>query len=150
MEFRYWIIVLIGFVIGMNVIASKVINMQGKRMLDELSELPEDYMNMNREQAARASRLHRELVRWLKTMNDHVLCQITMIGAMVVLGALTAVASKYGSSWTTGQSVLMLVSWYVTTCTYGLAVLRYYRCRWARRYAKLGREGIEANKKEDV
>lgn len=149
MEFRYWIIVLIGFVIGMNVIASKVINIQGKRMLDELSELPEDYMNMNREQTARASRLHSELVRWLRTMNDHVLCRITMIGAMVVLGALTAVASKYGSGWTTGQSVLMAISWYVTTTIYGLAVLRYYRCRWARRYTKLGLEMIESNK-EDV
>lgn len=140
MEFRYWIIVLIGFVIGMNVIASKVINVQGKRMLDELSELPEDYMNMNREQTARASRLHSELVRWLRTMNDHVLCRVTMICAMVVLGALTAVASKYGSSWTTGQAVLMLVTWYGATCIYGLAVLRYYRCRWARRYIDMVRE----------
>ncbi len=72
-----------------------------------------------------------------------------MIGTMVVLGALTAVESKYGNGWTTSQDVLMLVAWYVTASIYGLTVLRYYRCRWVRRYIKMVREmGLSGNEDE--
>ena len=140
MSIGAWIFILLFFNIVVNAGYKKIVEVQGTKMVDELNRLQSDYINLKGEELSRASFLSSQFVRWLGKSNRLMKCRIAIIFANAVMGILAALESRYSSYWSSSQSTVMWIAFYVTSLLLGFAVQQYYRCRWARNALKKAEE----------